>query len=328
MTTWARGLWVAAAVMAFGLVAGCASQPVAPVPPAAITDAVNCSSGDASDPVAGRVPDGFIPVDVYRCNTHAMIEDAQGRWSAIEVEHLTGDLRPLLEALATPDDARTGGVCPAMAELVRELWLADVSGNAIRVHYPRTACGFTKPAVNAALELLTVVDTRKDKLRVVESRAAMDAGCATLASPLRLVTGTPPDGIVLEGGIPGDRGISSVPAYGGSIPGADEIDVLRVCRYERDAAASADQAALEGTFVGAGELRGEQVRLVLAAAAAGTTAAEPCTTEAKRFTVLLPVRAEVVVAPAITVELDGCRRISSLGTLPRVAPAEVLGLVS
>lgn len=328
MTTWAKGMWVSVTVLALGLVAGCAGQPAAPVPPAATTTGVNCSSGDTSDPAPGRVPDGFDPVDVYRCNTHAIIEDAEGRWSAIEIEHLTGDLRPLLEALATPDDAPSGGACPAMAELVRELWLVDASGSAINVHYPRTACGFTKSAANAALELLTVVDTRHEKLRLVESRAAMDAGCATVAGPLTLATGVPPDGVVLEGVTPGDREISSAPAYGGSTPGADQIDALRVCRYEREATASESRASVEATFVGAGELRGEQVRLVLAAAAAGKPVAVSCAAESTRFAVLLPVRAGVVVGPAITVELDGCRRISSLGTQARLAPEEVLRLVS
>ena len=166
----AKSLVIAATVMALGLATGCASQPAKPIPPAEVTAAVHCLSDGQTEPEAGSVPKGFDPVAVYRCNPHATLEDAEGRWSAVEIEHLTGDLMPLLQALAEPDDAPNGNPCMAMAELVRPLWLVDAAGRAIHVHYPRTSCGFTKPAVHAALDHLTVADTRTEKAQLVEPR--------------------------------------------------------------------------------------------------------------------------------------------------------------
>ena len=176
MTKWTIGLGIATAGIALVLVTGCASQPAEPIPPAEVTAAVHCLPDGPAEPEAGSVPEGFDPVAVYRCNPHATLEDAEGRWSAVEIEHLTGDLGSLLKALAQPDDAPNGNPCMAMAELVRPLWLADASGRAIHVHYPRTSCGFTKPAVHAALDHLTVVDTRVEKVKLVEPRTAEDAG--------------------------------------------------------------------------------------------------------------------------------------------------------
>ena len=163
--TWVKGLGIAAAILAAALLAGCAGHPAEPVPPAQPTNAVQCAPDDQMLPRPGSVPAGFVPVAVYRCNSQATVENAEGRWGAVEVEQLTGDLHPLLSALAEPDDARSDGPCPAMAELVRELWLVDAAGNAIRVHYPRTGCGFTKPAVHEALDRLSVVGTTTQTVR-------------------------------------------------------------------------------------------------------------------------------------------------------------------
>jgi hypothetical protein len=175
VTKWTIGLGIATAAIALVLVPGCASRPAESIPPAAVTSAVDCLQDGQAEPEAGTVPEGFDPVEVYRCNPHATLEDAEGRWSAVEIEHLTGDLGPLLQALAEPDDAPNGNPCMAMAELVRPLWLVDALGRAVQVHYPRTSCGFTKPAVHAALDHLTVEVTRAEKVKLVEPRTA-DAG--------------------------------------------------------------------------------------------------------------------------------------------------------
>jgi hypothetical protein len=191
MTVWAKAFAMATALIVLVLGAGCAVHPAEPVPTAEVADAVHCVFGDQEGPAAGRVPSGFNPVEVYRCNIHATLDDTEGRWSAVVIERLTGDLGPLLRALARPDDARTDNPCPAMAELVPDLWLADASGHAVRVHYPRTSCGFTKPAVRAALDVLTVVDTRTEKVQLIEPRVALDAGMPAHAATeevLRLVS--------------------------------------------------------------------------------------------------------------------------------------------
>jgi hypothetical protein len=220
-----------------------------------------------------------------------------------------------------------------MAELVPELWLADASGHAILVHYPRTSCGFTQPAVRAALDLLTVEDTRTEKVHLVESRVAQNAGCPSIASPLMLAGSSLPDGVVAHQGVRANPGIAATPVPELTQPPGltqhpGDVDSLRVCRYERNHSTSIGAAQLPGTFVGLGELRDDQVRAVLAAARAGDTSVDPCDAQADRFAMLLPIRDGMVVGPAVTVELDGCRRIAWQGMQAHAATEEILRLVS
>lgn len=112
---------------------------------------------DPSIPVPGRVPDGFDAVAALRCDVGTAIEPSDAVVIA-QVERFEGDLAPLLAALAEPDDPVPSGLaCTADMELVSPLWLEGDDGTLIPVHYPRDACGKTKPAVHDALDGLDVV---------------------------------------------------------------------------------------------------------------------------------------------------------------------------
>ena len=100
MTVMAKAVAVTTAVMVLVFGAGCAAHPAEPTHTAQVADAVHCLPSDGGGPAAGRVPNGFDPVAVYRCNTNATLDDAEGRWSAVAIERLAGDLGPLLHALA------------------------------------------------------------------------------------------------------------------------------------------------------------------------------------------------------------------------------------
>ena len=117
---------------------------------------------DPAIPVPGRVPDGFEPAAALRCTSltpgiegTAPVDDTPPGEVVVQVERFEGDLSPLVAALAEPDDAIPADVvCTADMELVPPLWLEDVDGRLIPVHYPRNACGKTKPGVHEALDAL------------------------------------------------------------------------------------------------------------------------------------------------------------------------------
>lgn len=169
------GLAVGTAVAGLMLLAasGCATNPPAPgddgPPVAEPVAAIDCRTEgtwmlpDApptpapSIPVPGRVPDGFQAEAALRCDITGPIDSAEAEVVA-QVERLEGDLAPLLAALDEPDDPVPPDiVCTADLELVPPLWLEGADGAMIPVHYPRDACGKTKPAVHEALAGLDVV---------------------------------------------------------------------------------------------------------------------------------------------------------------------------
>ena len=120
------------------------------------------STPDPSIPVPGRVPDGFEPAAALRCTSlapdiegTAPVDDQQAGEVVAQVERFEGDLTPLITALAEPDDPVPADLaCTADMELVPPLWLEGVDGRLIPVHYPRNACGKTKPGVHEALDAL------------------------------------------------------------------------------------------------------------------------------------------------------------------------------
>jgi len=123
------------------------------------------STPDPSIPVPGRVPDGFEPAAALRCTSltpdiegTAPVDDQQADVVVAQVERFEGDLAPLVTALAESDDPVPADLaCTADMELVPPLWLEGVDGRLIPVHYPRNACGKTKPGVHEALDALQLV---------------------------------------------------------------------------------------------------------------------------------------------------------------------------
>lgn len=122
---------------------------------------------------AGSVPDGFEPVAAVECRMpevvvlpapepRQLLEPGGTRTvpplddvrpapapavpspdTSVDVVRLEGDLGPLLEQLARPDvPASRDQVCMAMFEVVPVLYLLDADERAVRVRWPRDACGF------------------------------------------------------------------------------------------------------------------------------------------------------------------------------------------
>ncbi|WP_308799413.1 hypothetical protein [Agromyces silvae] len=165
-----RPLLAAAGLTALVGLAGCAqlsgTQP--PLSPEAQPVAeVDCrTEGDwwdpapetrAPAPTPGRVPAGFDAVAALRCQVDFAPAPVNGAADGptVRIERFEGDLGPVIDALAKPDDPVPANVaCTADMELVPALWLEDSAGAVVPVHYPRDACGKTKPGVREAVERL------------------------------------------------------------------------------------------------------------------------------------------------------------------------------
>lgn len=130
---------------------------------AALPFAVQPSPGSARPaPAAGTVPPGFEPVRVVECRAPGMTTDATssaGTGTAdviVEEVVLTGDLGPLLAALARSSDPVPADLaCPPMYEYQPQLYLIDAAGRAVRPAWPVDRCGFLHDGATAALTDLT-----------------------------------------------------------------------------------------------------------------------------------------------------------------------------
>ncbi len=351
------------------LLSGCAAPPgdnARVVDAAEIVDAYDClapnlggwaihpvpsSSPDPQHPdapEAGRVPTGFAPTSAVLCDLMAnSIEDAEGRWTGVTQVTLEGDLTGLLRALSEPDDAPWPGPCTADAEFVPPLWLVDATGRAINAHYPRNGCGKTKPGVREALAGLEIRETETQKRTLVESRAALDTGCAEewkapLAGGLSLsipsdspVAG--PDGISQippDSPLTGPGGTSQVPSKPLTVTVPADLDGMRWCRYavEPDPV-GAPVPGLESAFPGSVTLRtgrfvaGGMLDTPTAQWVANVAASDPvprsCEASAKSFLELWPLKGGRDLGMAVTAELDGCALLYREGSGTRPLPADM-----
>ncbi len=235
------------ALLAVATLAGCGEMPEGrgqSRPVAELVDAVDCTATDAvaepeepsatPPPAAGGVPEGFVPVEVIRCDAFLMatLEDDEGLWSAVTEERLTGNVGALVDALAEPSDGPLANqACTADMELVPDLWLLDARGRAMRAAWPTNSCGKTKPGVREILAGMEMVESTQHKLELIQPRAALDANCPAEWSI------TPAMGIALAppmGELPGPGAAQDgdgVPGSPGRLPRADEADTLRICQY-------------------------------------------------------------------------------------------------
>ena len=266
-------------------------------------------------PEAGRVPAGFTPTTAVRCDLMASIEDAEGRWSGVTAVTLTGDLTPLLAALAEPDDGHRLGPCTADMELVPPLWLVDATGWAINAHYPRDGCRKTKPGVHDALAGLSVRETTTLKQTLVEPRAALDSGCKTeWTAPFdegRLQSVPSTDSFS------GTDGMPQIPSTPPTVTVPTELDGMHWCRYAVEPAPSgASEPSGTATMPGAITLRtgrfvaGGTLDTATARLVADVATSEPvprsCDATATMFVVLVPSRGGHELGMTFTAELDGC----------------------
>lgn len=179
---------VAAAVVIAVLGACAGPEEVRPAPPGAAQIAVggpDCLAdevlaalplaGPASErskrpaPEAGTVPPGFDAVQVVECRAPGLTLSTPSTSTAtaapatpiavVEVV-LTGDLGPLLVALARPSDPVPRDLaCPAMFEFQPQIYLEDARGRAVRPQWPVDACGFLHDGATAALAGLIEVSS-------------------------------------------------------------------------------------------------------------------------------------------------------------------------
>jgi len=119
-------------------------------------------------PASGKVPDGFEPVQVVLCRPGplTLVEPAPVKFATaipspvpsgptadapenrtratvtVEQVTLTGDLAPLVTALARPSAPYNGRPCPAVWESKPQIYLVDAAGGVVRPRWPTAACGF------------------------------------------------------------------------------------------------------------------------------------------------------------------------------------------
>lgn len=292
-------------------------------------------------PEAGRVPVGFTPTTAVRCDQPAIIEDAEGQWDGVTAVTLTGDLTPLLAALAEPDDGPWPGACTADMELVPPLWLVDATGRAINAHYPRNGCGKTKAGVHDALAALTVQETTTLKRTLTTPRAALDSGCApewTAPFDQGALLAIP------SGALPGIDEGSSPPSTpipvprGPTVPVPTGTDDMRWCRYAVEPAPSEAEPSADAMIPGTYTLRtgrfvaGGMLDPVAARLVAGLAASEPvprsCDATATMFLAIWPSRGGHELGTVFTAELDGCGLLYSDGTGTHPLPDEMRELLT
>ncbi len=338
------------------LLSGCARVPTdgARTPEAVVVDHYDClapnlggwdpppdpaGSPEAQRPDAptpGRVPAGFSPIAAVRCDRTATIEDAEGQWSGVTAVTLTGDLTPLLEALAEPDDGVAPGPCTADMEVIPPLWLVDATGRAILVHYPRNECAKTKPVVHDALAGLAVHGTRTSKRALEVPRGALHSGCAaTGMSPIIDGAPQPAPSPEAPAGVVGARPVAPGPIADSVLV---EADGMRWCRYAVEpataAAESAAGLAVPATvpfrsvrFMAGGMLDAATIRAVVDAAITAPVS-RSCGDQATTFLVLRPSRGGHELGSTITVELDGCELLQRDGSGARALPPDVLAMLT
>ncbi|UPO78083.1 hypothetical protein [Arthrobacter sp. Helios] len=330
---------------------------------AELADAVDCTSMEhifdseaqpttpaaAPPPAAGSVPEGFVPVEVIRCGAALeTIEDQDGLWRAVTQERLAGDLDALVAALTEPSDGPGWNqVCTADMELVPDLWLLAADGKAMRAAWPTDSCGKTKPGVHGVLAEMDVVEVSQHKTALIQSRAALDAGCPEEWSLSTWPGATALAPIMTDVEDAAKSGGETVPASPGVLPSAEDIDTLRICHYRTAPAPSTQPRpgtsaglpgspqpeqpfdlieSVSGTFSGGGNLTGPSKDALLQTAAAEPSGAE-CGEPATGFAALWPVAQGRGAGAPLTLELDGCRRLVGFDGSARTVPAELITAV-
>lgn len=155
-------LRLAALACALLLIASCSSpssEQYRPGP-AALQSAVDCSTATgweaaSTEPAAllkGRVPDGFIPVEVVGCTPGEMHGE-------VTREHLSGDYAPLLAALAEPGE-RGPANCLDYGEILPAIWLISAGGQAVNAQWPMDSCDHSLPGTFEALKALTPTESK------------------------------------------------------------------------------------------------------------------------------------------------------------------------
>ncbi|ROS52581.1 hypothetical protein [Frigoribacterium sp. PhB24] len=326
---------------------------VALLPPPTSDDEAPARPGP---PRAGSVPEGFVPTSVVECGIVSMstVERPDGLWSAVTERTLGGELDRLLAALAEPNGRRLP-ICTADMEIVADLWLVDASGASMRAARPVDGCGKTAGDTDGAVAALTVRSEREVPVQRIESRDALDAGCGTSATTPAFfdandlgIEGLSPDGDATD---LDDGGATSLPAAP-ALPEpttVDPADLDRVCLYRVVApddepvppgtpgVGDADAGAGSGSGSGSGS--SVPTKSGVTATFDRVVPLDPTTAEALVEATDSPsVRGDCSDRPtriatlprsdpgarpvdvALTIELDGCLRLSASGGQAHALP--------
>jgi hypothetical protein len=194
----------------------------------------------------------------------------------------------LVAALRLPDEPRSRLACTMELPILPWFAVLDDQDRWIRPGLPIDGCGKIRIEVREALVQVPLTTVASHVVRELESRGAVAAGCAQLWADMVSVETT--------------QGSSARPGRG--VDPFTAGQPIRLCAYgvPPDERGSAKPA---GEFDHGGVLdAGRQAQLQQALVSAAP--AQPCSTPAGRFAVLLPADGN---RDDVYVELDGCRRI-------------------
>lgn len=324
-----RMRWVRHAVIAASVavaITGCATVPGGPSAPrevAVVVDDMTCTDPLVDPPAvqAGLVPDDFTPVAVLHCVPFAQREDDRGVVAGTEIVRHEGDLTAFLAAMAAPSDPEPAPdtACPLVMHAVQQIWAVDAAGGYVLMSFPSTTCWAPKDEVPLAeLAKLEVVERTFIEGQLIESRAAIEAGCPTRASvaPLQIAGGLLPeeqgalpeelalqlreDGAIAgssvapapapsDGGPTAEPGVLAVPWQPPALTPIDEITGATVCEYaqgEPPADGSPVMIGDSGEFAGVRAMDAEAARAVVEAATSAPRIDAECAVTASRFVVV------------------------------------------
>ncbi|MGJ0119862.1 hypothetical protein ACQ7HM_11715 [Williamsia sp. MIQD14] len=281
-------------------------------PDAPISSRASCTEPDilagfgvtASDdlrPGEGSVPDGFRATTVVSCQT----ADGPGGTTTVDEVELAGDVDAFVRAVDRPSvrtDKNTSVSCAFGVDAPVAIWLVSDAG-AIRVAWPRVVCGFRDEPL-AALEALTEIRrTQVGDLGVIAAGICRGSSVGFART----------DG-------------------GGSRPVRE-----RLLRFPTRTVAGATVCTYRTSRSSTGDLRlsGAEARRVtgaiasrLLAASISAPGASDCDTDATEVAVMPLRRPDGSGGATLTVETDGCRRISLDGGAGyRAASGEVTALL-
>jgi hypothetical protein len=336
-TTTARAATTGVALAVLLGAAGCALPAPAEEPPrpvaVVVEGAPDCTTssdawlvpapGAEQDPVdptppAGSVPEELEPVAAVLCGWSTdTLDDAEGRWSTRVETTWTGDLEPLLTALAVPDEPGGTGACTADMEIVPDLWLTSADGRSVRAAWPTDSCRKTLPGTQDALDALHGATERLVPVALVETRAALDAGCRTRASLPWTGAGASTTDLVLPHAADLDR--ACVYAVDPPEPAPELLPGTDASSGTHDPLSGAEaqagmptKATPTGTFARVVPIGPDAAtRLVQAAGSSSTPGLEGCAAAGTTFATF-PVEATDASSdpvPVLTAELDGCGRL-------------------
>ncbi|MBP2411237.1 hypothetical protein JOF48_000036 [Arthrobacter stackebrandtii] len=173
-TAWLACLALASAAALAGCTMGSGGSADYLPAPAVLQQSFDCpasvfglpGSGATDSPpaasLAGSVPEGFVPEQVFLCRLADVEVDAVTRLQ-YQRHQLAGDFTDLMTALAVPSTRGSENqMCTSDMEIVPVLWLVNAPGDAIAATWPTDGCGKTrgKPDTQKAIDALTVVDVQ------------------------------------------------------------------------------------------------------------------------------------------------------------------------